>query len=100
MLNNPTRSKFLILLKYIIENQPEGGLLLKKKRVSKKLSILPTQESKEELAYLLHIRRKGVEYSRKQESSLDKALQDILNDFHNYEMNNKVLVVLIETGYI
>jgi hypothetical protein len=55
---------------------------------------------KEELAYLLHIRRKGVEYSRKQESSLDKALQDILNDFHNYEMNNKVLVVLIETGYI
>lgn len=55
---------------------------------------------KEELAYLLHIRRKGVEYSRKMESSLDKALQDILNDFHNYEMNLKVLVVLIETGYI
>jgi hypothetical protein len=53
----------------------------------------------DEIAYLLHVRRVGSEYDRKN-SSLEGQLNLLLNSYNQFEYNYKVLVVLIESGYI
>ena len=53
-----------------------------------------------ELAYLLHIRKFGKEYVRDNSSSIEKQLGDLMNNYPAFQFNPRVLVVLIETGYI
>jgi len=53
-----------------------------------------------EITYLLHIRRIGKEYVREANSSMDRQLKDLMNNFSAFQFNQKVMVVLIETGYI
>jgi predicted SprT family Zn-dependent metalloprotease len=53
-----------------------------------------------ELAYLLHVRRKGHEYKRDAKySSLDKQLKELMHSYHAVDYNPRVLVVLIESGH-
>ena len=53
-----------------------------------------------EIAYLLHIRRVGLQYQRETNSSIERYLKELMGNYAGYEFNPKVLVVLIETGYI
>jgi hypothetical protein len=53
-----------------------------------------------ELAYMLHIRKFGKEYVRDVSSSIEKQLGDLMNNYPAFQFNPRVLVVLIETGYI
>lgn len=52
-----------------------------------------------EIAYLLHIRRAGKEYTREASAQIDKQLRDLMVSFNSFQFNNKVMAVLIETGY-
>lgn len=52
----------------------------------------------EEITYLAHIRKSGQKYER--EKSLEFLIDSMMTNYNQYEYNYKVLVVLIETGYI
>jgi hypothetical protein len=54
----------------------------------------------QEIAYLLHIRKFGKEYVRDGNTSIEKQLGDLMNNYPAFQFNPRVLVVLIETGYI
>ena len=54
----------------------------------------------EELQYMLNIRKKGKPYQRDGNNSLDKQLKEVMEDYHAYDMNFKVLVVLIESQHV
>ena len=54
-----------------------------------------------EIQYLLNIRKRGREYIRDDKSNLGNSLRELMQaDFRAFDMNNRVLVVLIESGYI
>jgi hypothetical protein len=53
-----------------------------------------------EITYLLHIRKVNQEYDRRGSGSMEGQLNLLLNSYSQFEYNYKVLVVLIESGYI
>lgn len=57
------------------------------------------KEVKQEISYLLNIRLKGLSYDRNV-ADLNSQIEMLKAKFQNYTMNYRVLVVLIESGYI
>ena len=62
----------------------------------------PADENKikNEIAYMLNIREVGEPYERREGYTIDKQLRELSFNANGYEFNPKVLVVLIESGYI
>lgn len=54
----------------------------------------------EEFSYLLHIRKKGKEYQRVENQHIGKEFKELMNGYKQYDYNHRVLVELIETGYV
>jgi len=49
----------------------------------------------------LHIRKKGKEYQRDEKMvNLAKEFKELVNAYHQYDYNYRVLVELIETGFV
>lgn len=84
----------------------DGGLLQSKFTLAKMIKMMEhvtndngenQQVLQDEIQYMLNIRKRGRAYERHATATLAKQLQDITNSFQHFEMNLKVLVVLIET---
>lgn len=83
----------------------DGGLMQSNFTISKLILMMKQCQDNDEkiiqneIAYMLHVRRIGKEYQRDPTTSLDKVFRDLMTNFSLYEMNYKVLVTLIETGF-
>ena len=83
----------------------DGGLLQSKFTLAKMIKMMEfVNDPKEketllnEITYLSHIRKKGKEYlPEKNGTHFDKLLKEITTNYPAYQMNFKVLCVLIET---
>ena len=57
----------------------------------------------DELQYMLHIRKTGTEYKRDDKMTMDRQIREMMNNEQGtraFSYNAKVLVILIECGYI
>lgn len=54
---------------------------------------------KSEILYLLHVHKIGTRYERNSEP-ITSVIKGIINSPKEFTFNEKVLIVLIETGYI
>ena len=49
----------------------------------------------------MHIRKKGKEYQRNDEkSTIAKEFKELMNAYDSYDYNYRIMVELIETGYV
>jgi hypothetical protein len=55
---------------------------------------------KKEILYLLHSRKIGHRYERSDEATITSVIKGIISSPGEYHFNERVLVVLIESGYI
>lgn len=84
----------------------DGGILCSQFTLTTLIKMLqnvsePSDEKiiHQEIAYLLHIRRIGKEYDRSKGTSISSQLLELMQNYNSFSLNNRVLVVLIETGY-
>jgi hypothetical protein len=96
-------SKVARFLAYIVD----GGMLQSQFTLTSMVQMLqrvrdPSDERtlQREIAYLLHIRRVGQRYQREPNNTLERQLRELMQNYSMFSFNPKVLVVLIETGYI
>ncbi len=55
---------------------------------------------KKEILYLLHCRRRGQKYERTDDATITSVIKSIVSSPGEYLFNERVMIVLIESGYI
>lgn len=55
---------------------------------------------KKEILYLLHCRKIGHKYERTEDGTITSVIKNIVSSPGEYLFNERVMVVLIESGYI
>ena len=88
----------------------DGGLLCSQFTIAMLIAMLTNVEVVEdekkitdELQYMLHIRKIGTEYKRDAKMTMERQIKEMMNNEQGtrvFSYNAKVLVILIECGYI